>query len=49
MQILKKYRPGWKLMKSSSFIFKSDRITATLEQSCHDDWHAVFRGPSEVQ
>ena len=49
MQILQKYRPGWKVMKSSSFQFKLDRITATLENNClNDDWHAVFRGPSEV-
>ena len=36
-------------MKSSSFQFELDRITATLENKCYnDDWRAAFRGPSEV-
>ena len=50
MQILKKDRPGWEVSEPSSFQFKSDRITATLEKKCHvhGDWHANFTRTSEV-
>ena len=50
MQILKKDRSDWEVSEPSSFQFKSDRITATLEKKCHvhGDWCADFTGASQV-
>ena len=48
MQILRDNRLDWKVLEPAPFQFKSDRICATFEKSCDDDWHAIFIGASEV-